>query len=323
MTVTQTIVFCACLTSLLLPAVAYICERIAEHREATQYRPPGRLIQVGRHRLHLFCRGGDGPTVVIEQGAGSPSSLWWPIQEKVAAFARVCTYDRAGYLWSEPVHRPRSVRERAEELRALLNNAAIPEPYLLVAHSYGGLIVREFARLYPAETVGMVLIDTPDEPALCQPEVQNFYARMRIFTKALEVASRFGLLRLLRRIPAMRQALWFVRPDEYAATADDLASLRQLDCASPAPGQLKDLPLAVVTHGQPFPGPFAVLEGGWMASQHRLAALSTQSTLTTAQDSNHMIHLEQPDVVIDAVRRIHDLASRNRIDCPHPGLQSR
>jgi pimeloyl-ACP methyl ester carboxylesterase len=291
------------MTIFLLLVGAYAYEHTAERRDAKRQLPPGRLIRVGDHRLHLLCQGSGGPTVVIEQGAGAPSLLWRPIQEQIAAFACACIYDRAGYLWSEPVHRPRSVCERAEELYSLLKSAGVPGPYLLVAHSYGGLIVREFALLYPSEVAGLVLIDTPDEPALCRPEVQSFYARMRVVVKVMEVASRFGLPRLLRRIPALRQGLWFVRPDEYAAAADDLASLRHLNPASPVRGQLKDVPLAVLTHGQPFPGPFAVLENGWLASQHRLAALSSRSTFTTAQNSNHMIHLDQPDLVIDAVRQ--------------------
>ena len=314
MTIAQIVMACTCLTGLLLLAGAFTYEHIAERRDATQHPAPGRLIQVGDHRLHLFCQGSNSPTVVIEQGAGSPSPLWWPVQEKIASFAHVCTYDRAGYLWSEPVRRPRSVRERSEELHALLTHAGVPGPYLLVAHSYGGLIIREFALLYPAETAGLVLVDTPDEPALCRPEVQKFYERMRIFVKIQEAASRFGLPRLLRKIPSMQEALWFVRPDDYAAAADDLLSLRSLDCSSRAPGQLRDLPLAVLTHGRPFPGPFALLEEGWLAAQHRLAALSGRSSLTVAHSSNHMIHLDQPELVIDLVRQMHGVVSQNSID---------
>ena len=316
MTFGQTAVLCAGTICLLLLAGGLAYERIAERRDAKRHPPPGRLIQAGSHRLHLLCRGSDRPTVVIEQGAGSPSHLWRPIQEKIAAFARVCTYDRAGYLWSKPVHRPRSVRERAEELRALLANGEVPGPYLLVAHSYGGLIVREFALLYPAETAGLVLVDTPDEQALCRPEVQRFYARMRVFVRILETASRFGLPRLLRHLPSLREAFWFVRPDEYEATADDLASLRSLDRSASAPGRLKDLPLCVLTHGQPFPGPFAVLEEGWLESQHRLAALSSQAMLIPALESNHMIHIDQPDLVVDAVRQMHASLAHGRTGRP-------
>jgi pimeloyl-ACP methyl ester carboxylesterase len=294
-------------TLLLMGGYAY--ERISEIRDARKHPPPGRLVSVDGRRLHLFCTGSGGPSVVIEQGAGSPSSLWWPIQQKMATFARVCTYDRAGYLWSEPVRKARSVRERSEELHLLLKVAGVPAPYLLVAHSYGGLIVRDFVLRHPEEIAGLVLVDTPDEPSLCEAEVQVLYARMRILMKVLEAASRFGLPRLLQKIPAVRQALWFVRPDEYAATADDLASLKHLDCSSLVPGQLGDLPVVILTHGQPFPGPFLVLESGWLAAQRRLAALSTRAVLITAENSNHMIHLEQPDLVVDVVREMHTAAA--------------
>ncbi|HZD51128.1 MAG TPA: alpha/beta hydrolase [Silvibacterium sp.] len=272
-----------------------------------RYPAPGRLISVGRHRLHIFSQGSSsGPVAVIEQGVGEPSKFWWPIQEKIAAFARICAYDRAGYLWSEPAGQSRSVGDRAEELHALLINAHISGPYLLVGHSYGGLIIRQFALRYPQETAGLILVDTPDEPALCEPEVQKFYARMRLFTKVIETASRFGLPRLLRHIPILREGLSFVSPREYAAAGDELASLRELDCSASIPGLLDDLPIVVITHGQPFPGPFALLEKVWPASQQRLVMLSSQSTLITAEKSNHMIHLDQPEIVIDVIRETHD-----------------
>jgi hypothetical protein len=130
--------------------------------------------------------------------------------------------------------------------------------------------------------------------------------------EVLGTAARFGLLRLLQRIPSLRQALWFVRPQEYAATPDDLASLKHLDSSSPMPDQLGNLPITILTHGQPFPGPFAVLESGWLAAQHRLAALSQRAVLITAQNSNHMIHFDQPDMVVDAVREVHTAASHNQ-----------
>ncbi|MGO9127271.1 MAG: hypothetical protein ACLP6G_20575 [Terriglobales bacterium] len=111
----------------------------------------------------------------------------------------------------------------------------------------------------------------------------------------------------------MRAGFPFTRVEEYAAAADELASLQIADQAtrrSGDPGSLGDLPLAVITHGQPFPGPFSVLEPGWSEGQKRLAALSTNSVLIPAHKSNHMIHIDEPDVVIDAIRRVH-AAARN------------
>jgi pimeloyl-ACP methyl ester carboxylesterase len=304
----------AFLSAILLLIAGYVWQKISERRDRKRSPPPGRLVSVGDHRLHLFCKGSDAPTVVIEQGAGSPSRLWWPVQDEIAEFASVCTYDRAGYLWSDPIPPGRTIAERGEELHTLLVNSGIPGPYVLVAHSYGGLIVRSFARKHPDQMAGLVLVDTPDETTIFQEKVLTFYSRVRAMSKAVEWAARFGWLRVLSAsFPTMRAGFPFSRGGEYAAAADDLASLQSADQETRRagePGSLGNLPLAVITHGQPFPGPFSVLEPGWIEGQKRLAALSTDSLLIPAQKSNHMIHLDEPNVVIDAIRRVH-FAARN------------
>jgi pimeloyl-ACP methyl ester carboxylesterase len=104
----------------VLMVAGYMYERISKARDARRHPSPGQMVAVGDHRLHLLCKGTLGPTVIIEQGAGEPAMFWWPVQEKVSAFARVCTYDRAGYGWSDPVRASRTIAERAEELHTLL-----------------------------------------------------------------------------------------------------------------------------------------------------------------------------------------------------------
>ena len=130
-----------------------------------------------------------------------------------------------------------------------------------------------------------------------------------MFPRAMAVAARFGLPRLLRAcFPSLRAQLPFVRPHEFAAAEDDLASLERVKPPLSEPGgfgTLGDLPLIVIEHGQPFPGPFRLLEKHWAAGQGRLAALSTKGELIRAQKSNHMIHLDQPDLVVDAIQRVH------------------
>lgn len=294
-------------------------EAVCEARDGARVPPPGVMVDVGGRRLHLLCKGNAaGPTVVIEQGAGSPSVLWWPVQDKVAAFARVCTYDRAGYLWSDQAVRVRSLEDRAADLHTLLTAGEVPGPYILVGHSFGGPLVRLYAHLYPAQVAGMVLVDTPEEAVILRPSYDSYVRNIGYFAGALEVAARLGILRFaslfLTGVPHGMDAGAFtalktlvVRPGFFRAMADDPASLSR----SPAtlrslgtPAALGDRPLVVITHGLPFPGPAAVLEDGWRDGQHRLAQLSTRNELVVAEHSNHMVQSDQPDLVIDAIRRV-------------------
>lgn len=302
----------AALLGIALLAAGYIYERIGERRDAVRNPAPGRLISVGDHRLHLLCKGSVGPTVIIEQGAGEPARLWWPIQDQVAEFASVCTYDRAGYGWSDPAAPGRSIDQRAQELHTLVANSGFPGPYILVAHSYGGMIVRSFARKYPNQTAGLVLVDTPDNATMYQPDTLKFYGRFRYISSVIETAARFGLLRLLNHwIPLDRYGFPFIRPVEYAAGADDIQSILNADNAvreSLSPGIFGDMPVAILTHGIPFPGPFAVLENDWTEGQARLAAMSSNSYLEVAKKSNHMINHDQPTLVVEAIRRVQTAA---------------
>jgi len=299
----------ALLLSLLLLAIGYVYEWTGERRDARLNPAPGRLISVGNHRLHLLCKGSGAPAVVIEQGAGELSKFWWPVQDEIAKFAQVCTYDRAGYGWSEQGPLGQSVEDRARELHTLLSDAGVQGPFILVAHSYGGLMVRAYAQEYPGQVAGLVLVDTPDESSIFQSEVLAFYSKARMMNRAVGLVARFGVLRLLRHwVPLDRFGLWLTRPSEYAALCDDLLSLERVPTAiraSKSAGSLGSLPVIVITHGQPFPGPFAILEKNWSEGQARLAALSTDGVLMVAKDSNHMIQQDEPMLVVDAIRRMH------------------
>jgi pimeloyl-ACP methyl ester carboxylesterase len=310
------------LAGVALLAVGFIYEKAAEWKEKKVPPAFGRLVAVSGRKLHLFYKGSAGPTVVIEQGAGEPSRLWWPVQDRIAEFAGVCTYDRAGYGRSEPVAGGRTIAERAEDLHALLVNAGIPGPYILVGHSYGGFIIRCFARNYPDKTAGLVLVDTPEESTFFRPEVLNFYSRLRPINKAVEVVARFGVFRPLGRLfPLDHVGFSFVRPAEYSAAGDDLASLLLVKAGIGdfgGTGSLGDLPLAVITHGQPFPGPFSILEEGWSDGQKRLAALSANSLLMQANKSSHMIQVDEPGLVVDTIQRTH-FAACNRVPLARDG----
>jgi pimeloyl-ACP methyl ester carboxylesterase len=151
------------LLGLALAGMSYqgIATAIDEHR----YPPPGRLVDVGGYRLHLYCLGQGRPTVILDALFPGTVSNWAWVQPDIARTTRVCAYDRAGLGWSDPGPIPRDARQHAHELHTLLSRAQIPGPYVLVGHSLGGLSARMFANEYPDEVAGMVLIEASNPDA--------------------------------------------------------------------------------------------------------------------------------------------------------------
>jgi pimeloyl-ACP methyl ester carboxylesterase len=143
-------------------------ELLAESRDDARYPAPGRLITIGDVKLHLRCTGErrNLPTVVLETGMGGWSELWPLQQPELSKTLRVCSYDRAGYGWSELGHGPHDVKTLADELHLLLKSGNESGEYVLVGASFGGLIVRMYQHRYPAEVVGMVLVDPAHEDAV-------------------------------------------------------------------------------------------------------------------------------------------------------------
>jgi pimeloyl-ACP methyl ester carboxylesterase len=300
-------------------------QTLGERADARRFPPLGTMVDVGTHRLHVVHKGpSTGPTVVIEQGAGEPWIFWWSIVERVAEFASVCTYDRAGIGASDAPPSAHTPFDSARDLAALLERARIPGPYIVVAHSYGGLIARLFARDHRRDVVGLVLVDTLEEGSHFQPDVLPMYRRFCRMLALVTLAARFGVLRLVGKLrgpeksslPAEIQARMDATgrsPAFFQGLSADMKGLDGYDSALRHPGalgNLGDLPLVVITHGQPFPGPMATLEKYWAAGQQRLAALSTNGELVVAHNSNHMIQLDEPQVVVDAIRRVLDAAAR-------------
>ena len=130
---------------------------------STEPKPPGKLVELGGHKLHMNCTGKGSPTVVVENGLGDFSFDWILVQDRVSGFTRICTYDRAGYAWSDPGPKPRTFSQLNLELRDALSRLGERGPFVLVGHSYGGPVVRNFATAYPEEAAGMVLVDASYE----------------------------------------------------------------------------------------------------------------------------------------------------------------
>jgi pimeloyl-ACP methyl ester carboxylesterase len=281
------------------------------------------LVDIGGRSLYLECRGQGSPTVILESGAGGRADVWSQdlanpdsnrtmVLPGVAAFTRVCAYDRPGTLTqnnssldpdgplffpsrSDPVPQPRTTQDRVDDLHALLAAAEIPGPYVLVGHSAGGLVVRLFASEYPEEVVGMVLLDTTHEDVWLRFQEALPPDQWAEF-EALTVTNQ----ELLDAYPEAEE--WYTAP-----LADDATTGQVRQARKDAP--LHPMPLIVMAHripfAEPFPGwPSDKMEGIMFALQQDLAQLVPGARLIVATESGHNIHQDQPELVIDAVRQV-------------------
>jgi pimeloyl-ACP methyl ester carboxylesterase len=289
---------------------------------------PGEFVDVDGRRLFLRRVGLGGPSIVFESGGASSSAMWWPLQDRLADLATVVAYDRAGLGWSEPAPLPRRIEDRAADLHAMLVAAGVPAPYVLVGLSYGGPLIRIFAARHPELVAGLVFVDISHEMVFSMPGAQRYLRRaVRMLRFAAAVAAT-GLLRLLRirGLPLPPTALPFSdvqrralagrypSPGSLRTGADEFESGLRIDQAMEGlgnPGSLREIPLIVLSHGKPFPGSFAVLEHNHMEGQQALAGLSSNSELLIAHASSHAIPLEEPQLVLQAVRRVW-IAARER-----------
>ena len=311
--------------------------------------PPGKLIDIGGYRLHLNCTGKGDPTVILIPGSGDFSFDWGLVQPDVSHFARVCSYDFAGFAWSEPGPIPRTMRQDAYELHSLLKTARIKAPYVLVGHSLGGLLTRVYAAQYTAEVAGIVLVDSTHEDSTLF--LQGKPVRMRSLARTVSVPSiqtmktappkpatkedidRFqselkksGPQKIgspFDKLPASNQAmrLWVLSQPPKASgsegfLAEEFNDLYLARTKQPVP--LGDRPLIVLLpklqYGKPIGG---LSEEEWKRindekRQQKLEFinLSRNSKLIIAENSGHHIQLDEPKIVIDAIRAVVDSAKR-------------
>jgi len=273
--------------------------------------PPGRLVDIGGHRLHLLSSGPEEssgepvPTVILESGLGAYSVDWGLVQAQVAKFARVCSYDRASYAWSDRGPDPRGLRTSVNELHRLLEQAKVKPPYVLVGQSWGGRIARLFAHSYPKEVAGMVLIDTFSEGTAQVPaEVLNLQVQ-----EEEEKDPAVNLPALLRDAHAWAAAKER-QPDITDEKEDPDELIRSTTGASKTP--LDDRPLVVISAGRLSYSARDRKTGrslqedirAHVQSQAFLATLSRNSQFLVARRSFHKVHLYEPDLVIDAIRQV-------------------
>ena len=307
----------------LLIAAGATYQAVGAARDRRASAPPGELVDVGDgtrpQRLHLYCTGearAGQPTVILEAFSGGWSIHWGWVQAELAQSTRVCSYDRAGFGWSDPPARFETLAQNAAALHTLLERGGESGPYVLVGHSKGGLFVRDFAARYPEQVAGLALLDSshPEQferhPAM-QAETDTFLrwsrpfpllARLGIARLAIALGYTFDFGGLPPRERAQMAAA-FSTPQYWATGRADMAASPALFTEAQALPPLGDLPLAVISAGTDT-------AEGWAELQAELAALSTNSTHVTLDEATHVSLVFDPEQAATVSAEILRLAAR-------------
>jgi pimeloyl-ACP methyl ester carboxylesterase len=316
---------------LVLAGTAY--QHIGSLRDRRIHTHEGRWVNTANGcRLYAFEEGEGEATVLFESGIGATHLNWRGIQDPIARLAHTVSYDRAGLGWSGPCHAPRTPANVAAELHQMLEAAGFRPPYILVGHSFGGLVMRRFALFYPEEVSGVVLVDPmrseqwpPLNPArqsqldlgnrliaFALPVVRCGLARLLVtwlFGRSSNLSDhiagaagahpRHVLCRIKTEVRKMPRTVWpavaahWSRPSFYLGLRSHIASIpatvREMHMAEP----IRNIPVTVLTPGSAAP-----------LTQNQLDHIGDSVRQTIAFNSEHWIHLDEPDLVITAIREM-------------------
>lgn len=272
---------------------------MASAADRRAYPPPGELIDVGGHRLHIVCMGEGSPPVILDALGDGTSAQWGWVQPVVAEQTRVCAYDRAGRGWSEAGPLPRDGQTVARELHTLLTQVGIDEPVVFVGHSFGAMIGRIYTESYPQAVAGLVLVD-PGLPALRSERMPaEAHAQTAADVELMNAApwmARLGIFRLLGNEPSLPEPQRSYAQAFYASNALWDALLLeaqagpQTDAQVEAAGSLGDRPLMIVAATQAWLDPNAPADESrriFNTLQQELLALSTNSAYREVAGASH------------------------------------
>ncbi|QFT89087.1 Dihydrolipoyllysine-residue acetyltransferase component of acetoin cleaving system [Bacillus sp. THAF10] len=280
---------------------------IVSKKELRHLQPRGKLIKIDGRQIHAHVTGDGGPTIILEAGMGGTHLDWSFIQDGISKKNTVLSYDRAGYGWSEESARDLTVQQHVNTLRMLLQELRLKPPFVLVGHSYGGLMMREFAATYPQDVASLILIDAVHEDWYDTEQMtiarKTAIQKIQRVHKAGYYFADLGVPRLFKlhvgskhlpkEILKETKALGF-QAKSYRTIYSELShaekSVKELQKCPQIPEQI---PITVLSAGKQT--------DVWKQQQQKLAALHKNTEHFTVEDSFHAIPIHKPDAVIHTI----------------------
>lgn len=289
------------LAGVLFPFSIY--QKLKEVSDSKKINHNGQLVKVGRHTLHADIQGTGNQTVVFDSGLGCFSLEWSYIQQQLSDVATTVSYDRAGYGWSKRNKGNATSNEIVNDLRELLKCLKLKPPYLLVGHSFGGINMRLYAQLYPNEVSGLILIDPTNEyrfsPEYIDEEKRLHYKHYLNEYRLGFLFSTLGITRLVKRpvynkrLPIEFQSLGY-RVHAYEAIYKEYRGIIQSCDAIKGETIDKEIPIVILSADK--------MNASWLSDQARLKELSINCRQIIVENSNHNIHFERPDIILDIIK---------------------
>ncbi|MGA2570709.1 MAG: alpha/beta hydrolase [Terracidiphilus sp.] len=323
----------ALVVTLIIAGIVY--QWLGSRRDREIHTSQGRCVSIGNgSSLYLYEAGFGEPTVLFEAGIGATHLNWRSVQDATALFTGTVSYDRGGLGWSSRCRTPRTPGNIAVELHQMLDCAGLKSPYILVGHSFGGLVMRRFALLYPQEVVGIVLVD----PMRCEewppldPSKQSQIELGRRLIRCTLPAVHCGLVRLVvslalrhaggisnqvagatgsngrhvvsrikTEVGKMPREVWpavaahWSRPGFYAGIRSHIKSIPLTVAEMHSAEPIRSIPVTVLTPGNATP-----------LSEDHLRRIGDSVRQIVAAGSEHWIHLDEPELVVDSIRAMLD-----------------